>query len=141
MNPEEREGDLELVRAGIDATNRNDVEAVLALLDPEVEFHIAVGLGNAGTYHGHDGYRQGFGGWIEAWEDFTIDSFELEPIGERHVVCDVRQSGRGRGSGVEVEMRLGYLFEIRDRRVVRLQVLPDRDAALAAASAGEGHSG
>ena len=113
------------------------MDALLALLDPGIEFHIAPGLGYAGTYHGHDGFRQGLGGWLEAWEDFTIDSAELEPVGERHVVCDVQQSGRGQGSGVEVEMRLGYMYELRAGRVVRLHVLPDHDAALAAARAGE----
>ncbi len=132
-----REDDLALVRTGIEATNKGDIDALVALLDPEIEFHIAPGLGNAGTYHGHDGFRAGLGGWLEAWEDFTIDSAELEPVGERHVVCDVRQSGRGQGSGVEVEMWLGYMFELRAGRVVRLQVLPDRDAALAAARVGE----
>jgi len=106
-----REDDLALVRAGVEATNNGDIDGLLALLDPGIEFHIAPGLGNAGTYHGHDGFRQGLGGWLEAWEDFTI--------------------------GVEVEMRLGYMFELRAGRVVRLHVLPDRDAALAAARAGE----
>jgi uncharacterized protein len=132
-----REHDLALVRAGIEATNNGDIDALLALLDPDIELHIAPGLGNAGTYHGHDGYRQGIGGWLEAWDDFTIHPVDIEPIGEGHVVCDARQSGRGRGSGIEVEMRLGYMFELRDGRVVRLHILDDRDAALAAALEGE----
>jgi hypothetical protein len=34
-------------------------------------------------------------------------------------------------------MRLGYMFELRPGRVTRLHVLPDRDAALAAARVGE----
>jgi hypothetical protein len=60
------------VREGIEATNRGDLESVVAGLDPEfVEFHIAPELGNAGTYHGREGYREGFGGWAEAWDDFT----------------------------------------------------------------------
>jgi hypothetical protein len=109
----DREEDLALIRAGIEAANRGDIDGLVALFDPEVEFHIAPGLGNAGTYHGHEGFRNGLGGWLEAWESFTIDVVELEPIGERHVVGDVRQLGRGRGSGIEVEMRLGYLWEVR----------------------------
>lgn len=35
---------------------------MLDLFDPEIEFHIAPGLGNAGTYHGHEGYLEGVGG-------------------------------------------------------------------------------
>jgi ketosteroid isomerase-like protein len=133
MADPERDNDLARIRAGIDATNRGDFEALLALFDPNVEFHIAPGLGNAGTYRGHEGFRQGMGGWLEAWDDFTVDSAELEPVAERHVVADVRQSGRGHGSGVEVEMRLGYMWELRDGLVTRFHVVPNRDAALVAA--------
>jgi SnoaL-like domain len=54
MADPERDNDLARIRAGIDATNRGDFEALLALFDPNVEFHIAPGLGNAGTYRGHE---------------------------------------------------------------------------------------
>ncbi len=134
MTGNEREADLALIRAGIEAANRGDIDALVAVFDPEVEFHIAPGLGNAGTYHGRDGFLQGFGGWLEAWDDFTVDRADLEPVGERHIIGDVRQSARGHGSGVEVEMRLGYMWELRDGRVVRFHIVPDRDAALAAAA-------
>jgi ketosteroid isomerase-like protein len=136
----DREEDLALIRAGIEAANRGDIDGLVALFDPEVEFHIAPGLGNAGTYHGREGFRNGLGGWLEAWESFTIDVVELEPIGERHVVGDVRQLGRGRGSGIEVEMRLGYLWEVRGGLAVRFHIVPDRETARAVARAGEGHS-
>jgi ketosteroid isomerase-like protein len=126
-----------LVREGIEASNRGDLDAVLAKFDPEIEFHIAPGLGNAGTYYGHEGYREGFGGWAEAWEGYTIELLEVQAVGERHVVVDARQSARGHGSGVEVDMRLGFMFEARGDMLVRLHVLRSYDAALSAASEGE----
>lgn len=126
-----------LVREGIEASNRGDLESVVATLDPEIEFHIAPGLGNAGTYHGREGYLEGFGGWAEAWDDFTVEALDVQPVGERHVAVDARQSARGHGSGVEVGMRLGYMFEIRNGRLLRIQVLPSYEAALSAASEGE----
>ena len=48
----DREEDVALVRAGIEEMNRGDIDALLARFDPEIEFHIAPGLGNAGTYYG-----------------------------------------------------------------------------------------
>jgi ketosteroid isomerase-like protein len=137
MTPPDREEDLALIRTGIEAANRGHIDALLTMFDPEVEFHIAPGLGNAGTYHGRDGFLQGFEGWLEAWDNFTVDRADLEPVGERHIIGDVRQSGRGHGSGVEVEMRLGYMWELRHGRVVRFHIVLDRDAALAVASEGE----
>ena len=38
-----REDDLALVRAGIEATNNGDIDALLPPLDPGIEFHIAPG--------------------------------------------------------------------------------------------------
>jgi ketosteroid isomerase-like protein len=125
------------VREGIEATNRGDLESVVAGLDPEFEFHIAPGLGNAGTYHGREGYREGFGGWAEASDDFTVEAVDVRAVGERHVAVDARQSARGHGSGVEVGMRLGYMFEIRNGRLFRFHVLPSYEAALSAATEGE----
>ena len=77
---------------------------------------------------------RGLSGWLEAWDEFTIELEEVEGIGDRHVVCAARQSARGKGSGVEVEMRLGYMFEFRGDRVIRLHILDDREVALAAVS-------
>src|ERR671911_167997 len=133
MDPEER---IELARVAWEAYNAGDIEGVLRILDPDVVVHVPVELANSGTYRGHDGYRRGFGGWVEAFDHLSVDEFELEPVGDRHVVVDARQSGRGRGSGIEVEMRLGYMFELRDGKVVRFHVLHGRDAAIAAAKAG-----
>jgi hypothetical protein len=73
--------------------------------------------------------------------DFTIEILGVQAVGDRHIAVDARQSARGHGSGVEVEMRLGYMFELRDGKVVRLHILHDRDSALAAAEAGERATG
>jgi ketosteroid isomerase-like protein len=141
MPERDRTADVAAVRGGIEASNRGDLDAVLELFDPEIEFHIAPGLGNAGTYRGHAGYREGFEGWADAWDDFTIEILDVQAVGDRHIAVDARQSARGHGSGVEVEMRLGYMFELRDGKVVRLHILHDRDSALAAAEAGERATG
>jgi ketosteroid isomerase-like protein len=45
----------------------------------------------------------------------------------------VRQRARGEGSGVEVEIRIGHLWTVRDGRIARLDVFAARDDALRAA--------
>jgi ketosteroid isomerase-like protein len=126
------EENVRLAREGFDAFNRGDVDAVLAMLDPEVEVFAAPEFPNSGTFHGHDGYLRWIGDWLEAWDRFVIEVLEIEPVGDDHVVSLVHQRGRGRGSGIEVAQDVAFMWKVRDGRAVRLHLYPDRDAAMAA---------
>src|SRR5262245_59081070 len=100
MATAEQERNLARVRTGFDAFNRGDFEAVLAVLDADVEIVASRELMNSGTFHGHAGYREWLAQWLEAWEGFEPQIERIEPIGERHVVAGVRQRARGRESGI-----------------------------------------
>jgi ketosteroid isomerase-like protein len=126
-----------LVEDAFAAFSRGDAETVLGFMDAEIEVHTAMELLNAGTYRGHDGYLKWLGQWLEAWEDFEMELEEIEPVGEHHVVALAHQTARGKGSGVPVELRVGWMLEIRDRRGVRLHLYPDLDQARAEAERGE----
>jgi ketosteroid isomerase-like protein len=125
------------VLEGADAFQRGDVEAFLELLDPEVEIYSTPELANPGTFHGREGYLRWSSEWFDAWEDFRVVIEAVQPVGERHVVAAVRQLGRGKGSGIEVEMRAAYMWELRGGKAVRLQLHPGLEGAVAAARAGE----
>jgi ketosteroid isomerase-like protein len=110
---------------------------VFGLAADDVEVGAASELPNSGTYRGHEGYLTWLGQWLDAWEEFTIDVLELEAVDDEHVIADVDQHGRGRGSGLPVTQRgLAYLARVRDGRIVRLFLYPDRTAALEAAGVG-----
>jgi ketosteroid isomerase-like protein len=123
---------VELVSAGFAAYNRGDAEAVLALMHPEVEVHSSGTVGEAGTYHGHEGYLRWVSLWLDAWERFVIEADEVEELDEENVLVHVNQTGRGRGSGVEVTQTVTYLFTVRDDLLTRLHLYADREEALAA---------
>jgi uncharacterized protein len=125
------------VLEGAEAFERGDVPAFLELLDPEVEIYSTPELANPGTFHGREGYLRWSSEWFDAWDDFRVEIESAEAVGERHVVAQVRQLGRGKGSGVEVEMRAAYMWELRDGRAVRMQLHAGREEAVAAARAGE----
>jgi ketosteroid isomerase-like protein len=134
-SPEER---IELVRRGIQAYNAADTGALLRTLHPEVEIESSGELMNAGTYRGHDGYLSWVSHWHDAWEDFQQTPEEIVPVGERHVVVRMRSSGRGRGSGLDVAMTVGWTYEVRDRLCVYMAIHPTFEAALAQARDREG---
>ena len=126
-----------LVLAWLEAWGRGDTEAVMDALDPAVEIHSPQEVGNAGTFRGVAGYREWEGLWMEAWEDFQNEILRAEPVGQRHVVVDARQRGRGRGSGVEVDREVSMLCEIRGGRLVRFHIYSTHERALAVARQGD----
>jgi ketosteroid isomerase-like protein len=135
-----QENNVQRVREGVNAFNRGDVGGVFAVLADDVEIFSSPALVNAGTFHGHEGYAQWVGQWLDAWDEFTIEVERIEPVGDRHVVVDVRQTGRGRGSGIHVEMRIGYMFDLGDEATKALHLYPSWDEALAAARQREGEA-
>ena len=71
----------------------------------------------------------------DIWETLTITPTELIDVGE-NVVAAVTVQGKGKGSGVEVNMPLFGVWTFRDGKVVRVAGgYRERHDALEAASA------
>jgi hypothetical protein len=128
---------MALARSGVEMYDAGDFEGALAMLHPEIEGY-SEGL-NRGHFSGLDGFARWAGEWNEAWESVSYDVEEVEPIGERHVVVSVQQTGRGRDSGIEVTQRTGFVFEVDDDGLsVFFGLYLDPERALAAAREREG---
>lgn len=133
----ERERNLEAARRLLEAFDRGDLETVLSVLDPEIEIFLPADLPNSGTFHGHEGYLKWIQAWLEAWEDYRLEAKELRAVGDHHVLTVGRQSARGKGSGLPIEMTIYMIAEYRDAKIIRLQMYADEQSALDAA----GHGG
>ncbi len=120
---------VEVVRGVFDAVGSGDVDGLVGLTDPAIEWHSFFALGEAGEYHGHDGLRQYMADLTESWETLRPVLDDLLAVGE--VVVGVgRIEYRGKGSGVETEAPAGWLFKLRAGKVVRFRAFRDPDAAL-----------
>ncbi len=124
---------VELIREGFAAWEAGDVETTLAMYDPEVEVYAPPEIGNAGTFHGTDGFLQWAQAWFEAWETFEQELLAIEVIGERHAIARVVQHGVGKGSGVRVDRSATYVYEIRDQKLSYMALFFDHDNAVALA--------
>jgi ketosteroid isomerase-like protein len=122
-----------LLRQGMEAFNQGDLERVSSFIADDVEVHASGEVGEPGTYHGREQFVHWNNVWMEAWETFHVDVEEIEQVDEENFLVHVHQSGRGRGSGLEVSQRVTYLFTVRDLLTRRLHIYPDRESALAAA--------
>ena len=126
-------GRVELIRAGFDAWERGDVEEALGHYHPEVETFAPPEIGNSGTFHGIDGFMQWTQAWFEAWESFDQELISVEPIGETHVLQKVMQTGRGKGSGIEVKREATYVYDIRGEKLAFIALFFTHEDALALA--------
>jgi ketosteroid isomerase-like protein len=129
---------LEVARAGVEAYQRGDIEAVLAMTAEDNEIFLPPTLPNSGTFRGHEGFLTWVGQWLEAWEEFAVEVRDIEPVGDRHVVATMRQSARGKGSGIPVEMEIFYMWEIRGDEILAMHLYPTREEAMDAAERREG---
>jgi ketosteroid isomerase-like protein len=59
-----------------------------------------------------------------------VEIAAVDPVGERHVVASMRQSGLGKGSGIPVEMEIAYMWEVREGRLAALHLYASREEAV-----------
>ena len=122
---------VEIVLRGIEAFNRRDMAAIRADAHPQVEWVEDPRYPGAQTFHGPDGVERSVRKWWDAW------MIELEPedfidLGDRVVVTGHGRY-RGHGSDVTLTAEFASVYEIRENKVVRAEVLESRQAALEAA--------
>jgi ketosteroid isomerase-like protein len=118
---------VEAVRAGIAAYNRGDVEALLAVYDPDVEFATLL-LGN---HHGKEALRALF---EENRENLSGYGFELDEAIDAGdtVIAVARLLGAGRVSKIELGDLIAFSLTFRDGRCVRQQTFRNKAEALEA---------
>jgi ketosteroid isomerase-like protein len=103
------------------------------LVSPVVVIDMTRRVFNPDTYEGHAGLDRLGEEIAEVWDEFKIEPERFIDAGDRVVVIETRR-GRGTGSGVEVEMRSGVIWTLRDGQVVGLQTDLEPDEAIAAAA-------
>ena len=116
-----------------DALNGEGVEAALAFVGED--FHGVVPpefSAEPDEYNGHDGLRHYFASFREVVDDLRFEAEGLVEVGPDTVAAQGLITGRGRESGIPVEMRVPMLVRVRDGKVVELSAYPDWEAAVAA---------
>jgi ketosteroid isomerase-like protein len=107
---------VERVRRAMDAWNREDLDQLIPLSDPDVEF-VSIFAGMEGrTYRGYDGLRQYFADMKDAWAEFHRDIEAVRDAGGDQVVVFFRLWGTARASGVRVDERVTTVFRLRQGR-------------------------
>jgi ketosteroid isomerase-like protein len=124
-----RKLDMELIREIYDGWNHGDVEGTLAYVHPEAEWHTRW-LGTHDVYHGRDGVREFVAAIAETWEELRVEPERFISLNENQAVIVERLVGRGRGSGIEVDMHVYDAVTVSDGLVIKREVFYDLDEAL-----------
>jgi uncharacterized protein len=121
---------VELVKQCFKAISAWDIDAVVRLYHPDVEFLPLTGTRvETGGYRGHEGMRAYLAEARELWD-------VLEPEGHQYVEMEDRVlvSGhcrvRGRSSGAESDPACAWVIVVRDGRIIFHRACSSFDEAL-----------
>jgi ketosteroid isomerase-like protein len=125
--------DVERFGRAVAAYNRRDLEGFLAVCDPDVESHPITAAAEGGAYRGHEGVRRWWENMETTWGDsLHAEAMELRDLGDCLLALG-RLTGRGLGSGIELDTEVGWLVEFRNGRMTRWWAFSRHADALAAA--------
>jgi ketosteroid isomerase-like protein len=120
------------VRGLVDAINRYDPDAAVAVCDPEVEF-LSVLAVDGRAYIGHDGIRQYFDDVASAWQEWRVEVHRVIAAPDARVVIEMTMHARGRESGASLSVFAGHLWTLRNGKLLRNRPFREPEQALRAA--------
>src|SRR5688500_17453962 len=124
---------VEVIRDQFEAVNERDFERAMGHYAEDVVLVVSSeALFESGTFTGREAVGEWFGNWFRPFEPgYHFDSFEFHDLGER-VLLIAGHHGRGRSSGIEVSGETGYIYTLRDGKVLRAELMTPEDARRAA---------
>jgi len=104
----------------------------LALADPGFVWDMTnfAGWPEQLLYEGSDGGERFLAEWTAAWDDWQLELDSIHEAGEK-VVAVLRQRGRSKSTGLEVDMAFAQVWTMRGGRYARMEMYSDPERALA----------
>jgi ketosteroid isomerase-like protein len=122
------EENVEIAQGFLQACASGDLDGALAHADPKIVWNPT----QEGQAEGITAVRDTMERWEDSFEDLELTYEETIDVGDR-VLLRTHVSGRGRGSGVEVNTRSYMLWTLQGSKVVRMDEFTERADALEAA--------
>jgi ketosteroid isomerase-like protein len=127
---------VERVRAFIAAFNRGDFDAAVQYFDRDVDW-VLPARQRSDSCRGTEAVKRFWSGLDETFEELRLEPQEFVDAGD-HVATRLRFSGRGKGSGAELDAEMYHqVVTFRDGRMTRIEYVVTWGEALAAAGVAE----
>jgi ketosteroid isomerase-like protein len=127
---------VEILRKGFADFARGDVDAVLELFDPDIDWRPALApILGVEMIRGREAMRKFlirdlFG---EGFDEFRAEPLSYEDLGGDAVLVTVRYTGRGESTGLVIDQTFASLYRFRDGKTVSMRDYSTRAEALEAA--------
>jgi ketosteroid isomerase-like protein len=117
------DANVELVRDHFAATNERDFPRAMSHYAEDVELVVdAKAFLESGSFKGREAVGQWFGSWFSTFEPgYHFDIEETREVGGV-VVLIASHHGRGRSSGIEVHGQTGYVYKVREGKIVHVEL-------------------
>ena len=122
---------VELVKEWIAAVKDSE-DFAWHLLAPDAELINATGAPFTNA-SGHEGFRAWRAEVSDAFEEWSSHPEKVVDAGDAKVLALGKISGRGRGTGLQVDMELHSLYTLVDGKITRVEGFLSRHEALEAA--------
>jgi ketosteroid isomerase-like protein len=121
---------VELARAAMEALSTRDLERLVALSDPEVEWHsFFASLSEGGTYRGHDGLRRYLRDLNDAFEVVQANVDDQVAVGDV-VVLVGHIHYIGKDSGLDLRTPAGWVIKCRRGKVILFRAFREPEQSL-----------
>ncbi len=120
--------DVAVVRRMYDAFHSGDAERAVDYFAPDVTVD-APDHPDAEGGRGRDALVRTIGSWIAAFDEWSEEIEEIRDLGD-HVLVAAKQRGRGKGTGIETELRYALLYEVEDGKITSMTFYSDVAEAL-----------
>src|SRR5204863_479952 len=114
-----------------------DLATLDAIWSEQGEFHSTFAASEGRVFRGQQGIRDYFATLGEVFDDVRVEIEEMTDAGEDRLVVVVRVTGRGRGSGANVEQRNTQVWTFGDTKIARIDSYMNRNDALEAVGVSE----
>jgi ketosteroid isomerase-like protein len=121
---------VELAHQAVGAFNRRDLDALLALIDPDAKALPRL-AGMEGGYHGHEGIRRWWQNLLDAWPDYKAEIIEVRDFGHT-TLAKVRVGGHAADSGIPIRQTSWHVWRWRRKKSVWWGAFPTEAEALEA---------
>ena len=128
---------MELVREVWAAYLNGGIEATSSYYAHDAVVEDIPELPDGMTYIGFAGARERYWHFVRAWGDFSIEPVEFIDGGGDSVVVTTAMVGSARGSGLPLDAPAVFVWEVRDRKIVRDRAFMSKQAALKAVGLAE----
>jgi ketosteroid isomerase-like protein len=117
---------VDIVRRSYEAFALDDLDAVMADMHPDIEWHQAQGLPHGGVYHGLQEVRRAIFDPLdeEWWDEFTATPDEFLVAGGDVVVLG-RYRGVAKGTGKRLDVPFVHVWTVEGELAIRFRQFLD----------------